>query len=212
VPVTVNAPSLAGQAYETLRTAIVTLDLAPGAPVTEQAMAERLRCGRTPVREAVQRLAAEGLVVVHPRRGTFVAPVSLTDHGFLCDVRRELEGLAAFRAAGRATEADRRDLNELASTVRRHPGGRRAAMQLDTLVHRRIHAACHNPYLAADLDRYYHLSLRIWYLFLDRLPEVDHRTEHLPVLAAILEGRADDALAGAREHVTHFERSVRRLT
>ena len=91
----------------------------------------------------------------------------------------------------------------------RHPGGRRAAMQLDTLVHRLIYRACHNPYLATDLDRYYNLSLRIWYLLLDRLPEVDHAAEHLPMMEAILAGDAAQAQASAVAHVSHFHQSVR---
>ena len=205
------AAPLSEQAYVALRDLIVTLQLPPGTPLNEDALTSRLGVGRTPLREAIKRLETERLVTIYPRRGTFVAEIDITDHGLICDVRRQLEGLAAYRAAQRATDADRRRLGELTSTLRRHPGGRRAGMQLDTLVHREIYRCCHNRYLQADLEHYYDLSLRIWYLFLDRLPEVDHRTEHLPVLEAIVAADADAARTGAAAHVTSFERAVRAL-
>ncbi|MFI7586382.1 GntR family transcriptional regulator [Spongisporangium articulatum] len=203
------AAPLAEQAYVALRDLVVTLQLPPGTPLNEDGLTARLGVGRTPLREAIKRLEAENLIVIYPRRGTFVAEIDITDHGLICDVRRQLEGLAAYRAAQRATEADKRRLAELAATLRRHPGGRRAGMQLDTLVHREVYKCCHNRYLQADLEHYYDLSLRIWYLFLDRLPEVDHRTEHLPMLEAIQNGDADGARTAAAAHVTTFERAVR---
>lgn len=202
-------PLLAEVAYEGLRDLIVTLRLAPGAPLREEPLAGSLGVGRTPLREAVKRLVTESLVVVHPRRGTFVADVNLVDHALISDVRRRLEGLAAERAAQRATDADRARLQELVARLQSHAGGREAAMALDTDVHREVHRCAHNRFLEADLGRYYNLSLRIWYLFLDRLPEVDHRAEHLPMLDAVIAGDADRARDLAVAHVEHFERSVR---
>jgi DNA-binding GntR family transcriptional regulator len=202
-------PRLADVAYAGLRDLVVTLRLPPGAPLQEEPLAMTLGVGRTPLREAVQRLAAESLVVVHPRRGTFVADVNLTDHALISDVRRQLEGLAAERAAQRATATDRARLRELATRLEGHPGGREAAMELDTAVHREVHRCAHNRFLEADLGRYYNLSLRIWYLFLDRLPEVDHRAEHVPMLDAVIAGDADLAREYAVAHVERFERSVR---
>jgi DNA-binding GntR family transcriptional regulator len=205
----VNTPvPLAERAYTALRDMIVTLELAPGSPV-EEALATRLGLGRTPLRDAVKRLEAESLVVIHPRRGTFVAEVNLTDHALICDLRRQLEGHAAHRAALRATADDRRELEELATAVRTHPGGREEGMRLDTRIHRTVHRCAHNRFLEADLGRYHNLSLRIWYLVLERLPEVDHRGEHLPMIDAVLAGRAEVAREYAVRHVTHFEQSVR---
>lgn len=203
------APSMAERAYTGLRDDIVTLRLEPGATLIEEALIQQLAVGRTPLREALKRLETERLVTIYPRRGTFVAEVNLTDHSLISDVRRQLEGLAAERAAVRATPANRAQLADLIEAIDRHPGGRTAGMELDTRIHRAIHRAAHNPYLEADLSNYYNLSLRIWYLFLDRLPEVDHRAEHRPMLAAVVAG--DPELAGrfAREHVDHFEQAVR---
>jgi DNA-binding GntR family transcriptional regulator len=215
MPPSVNASSvntqtvpLAERAYAALRDMIVTLELAPGSPL-EEAIGTRLGIGRTPLRDAIKRLESESLVVVYPRRGTFVAEVNLTDHSLISDVRRQLEGHAASRAAERATDDDRARLRELSRTIREHPGGRAEGMQLDTLIHREVYRCAHNRYLEANLSQYYNLSLRIWYLFLDRLPEVDHTAEHLPMIDAIVAGQGDIALEYAVEHVSHFERSVR---
>jgi DNA-binding GntR family transcriptional regulator len=203
-----SGPLLADQAYTALRDMIVTLWLAPGSPLQEEVLVTRLGVGRTPLREAIKRLEAESLVAVYPRRGTFVTEVNLTDHSLISDVRRQLEGHAAHRAAQRATDADRERLRDLARTVREHPGGREQGMRLDTLIHREVYRCAHNRYLEANLSQYYNRSLRIWYLFLDRLPEVEHAAEHLPMIDAIVAGQADVALEYAVRHVSHFERSV----
>jgi DNA-binding GntR family transcriptional regulator len=202
-------PLLSERAYAILRDMIVTLRLAPGEPINEERLSSELEVGRTPLRDAVKRLEAERLVVIYPRQGTFVAEVNITDHGLIADVRRQLEGHAARRAAERLTAADRRVLTELADRARTSAGGREVSMRLDTDIHRAVYRCAHNHYLAATLDHYYNLSLRIWYLFLDQLPEVDHAGHHLPMLEAILAGDAMSAYELAVDHVDAFEASVR---
>lgn len=207
-------PLLADRAYVAVRDMILTLALPPGAPLHEDALGAELSVGRTPLREAIKRLAAENLVQIYPRRGTFVTEVNITDHALIADVRRQLEGHVAARAAQRATDADRAELRALAATIRAAApettaGDRESLMRLDTEVHRAVYACAHNPYLAATLSHYYNLSLRIWYLFLDRLPPVDHRSEHLPMLDAIIAGDAEEAQRIAVEHVEQFDAQVR---
>jgi DNA-binding GntR family transcriptional regulator len=202
-------PLLAERAYVQLRDMIVTLRLPPGSPINEERLSAELGVGRTPLRDALKRLEAETLVAIYPRQGTFVTEVNITDHGLIADVRRQLEGHAARRAAERITPADRDLLAELLDEIRRGPGGREASMRLDTAVHRAIYRCAHNRYLAATLDHYYNLSLRIWYLFLDRLPEVDHAEHHVPMIEAILAGDGARAHELAVRHVDEFEQSVR---
>jgi DNA-binding GntR family transcriptional regulator len=202
-------PLLAERAYVQLRDMIVTLRLPPGAPINEDRLSAELAVGRTPLRDALKRLEAETLVAIYPRQGTFVTEVNITDHGLIADVRRQLEGHAARRAAQRVGAADRELLAELRAEIGRSPGGREASMRLDTAVHRAIYRCARNRYLAATLDHYYNLSLRIWYLFLDRLPEVDHAAHHVPMIEAILAGDAERAHALAVRHVEEFEQSVR---
>src|SRR4029079_11997900 len=91
---------------------IVTLQLLPGTVLSEQALALRLKIGRTPIREALQRLARDGLVVIMPRRGIMVSEINLKLQLRLLEVRRELERLMASLAAERATTAERREFAE----------------------------------------------------------------------------------------------------
>ena len=90
---------LSDRAYAALRDRLVSLEIAPGAPIDEEALIRELGVGRTPVREAVRRLALERLVVVYPRRGTFAAAINITSLSDITDVRVQLEAHAAERAA-----------------------------------------------------------------------------------------------------------------
>src|SRR5215211_6508040 len=98
----------AERAYNELRDRIVTLRLPPGTVLREDALMRELAIGRTPLREAVKRLALENLVAVQPRRGTFVSPVESADIVHITEVRAELEGYAAELAALRMDSERRR--------------------------------------------------------------------------------------------------------
>src|SRR3970040_1380477 len=80
--------SLSRQAYQRIRDKIITLQLSPGALVNEAALIDELQIGRTPICEALQRLACEGLVVLRPRRGAFIASLSITDLQQIFELRR----------------------------------------------------------------------------------------------------------------------------
>ena len=203
---------LADRAYAQLRDRIVTLRIAPGEPIDEDVLGEELEMGRTPVREAIKRLALENLVTVFPRRGTFASEINITDLAHISDVRMVLEGHAAYRAAQRITDGQRGELQELLADLGRSEGSDdvEALMTLDARVHRFIYRCAGNPYLEETLGRYLNLSLRIWYLVLDRLPHLFARVhEHDDLLHAIAAGDADRARQVLAEHVTTFEREVR---
>src|ERR1043166_7199364 len=107
--------TLTDRAYRELEEMIVTLQLSPGTVLSEQALAVRLKIGRTPIREALQRLSRDGLVVIMPRRGIMVSEINLRLQLRLLEVRRELERLRGALAAARATDEGRR---EFAATAR----------------------------------------------------------------------------------------------
>ncbi|HXM69797.1 MAG TPA: GntR family transcriptional regulator, partial [Thermoanaerobaculia bacterium] len=133
----------ADRAYFAIRGLIVSLELPPEAVIDERALMERLEIGRTPVREALRRLAHEQLVEVFPRRGMFVTGVDVRDLARISEVREALEPEAARLAAERATEAEREQLTALAEEI----GGGTELMALDERVHRAIYAAAHNDLL-----------------------------------------------------------------
>src|SRR5262245_3708720 len=90
--------SLTDRAYSRLEELIVTLQLAPGEVVSEAALADRLGIGRTPIREALHRLARERLVTILPRRGIIVSEINIGAQLRLLEVRREIERLVARSA------------------------------------------------------------------------------------------------------------------
>src|SRR4051812_9296078 len=201
---------MADRAYAALRDRIVSLRIAPGAPINEDALGQALDMGRTPVREAIKRLALENLVSVFPRRGTFASEINITDLAHISDVRIQLEGHAAYRAAERLTPAQREELDALVAEIERDAGGAGELMELDARVHRFVYRCAGNPYLQETLERYLNLSLRIWYLVLGRLPHLFERVhEHTELLEAVRAGDADRARAIAVEHVATFESDIR---
>jgi DNA-binding GntR family transcriptional regulator len=201
---------LSDRAYGALRDRLVTLGIAPGAPIDEDSLIRELGVGRTPVREALRRLALEGLVVVYPRRGTFAAPIDLTSLSDVTDVRGQLESHAAYRAATLADDDDRAAARGLIAELEQPPSTQRALIDLDTRVHRFVHRCSRNPYLAQDLDRYLNISLRMWHVTFDRLPPLDdHVREHRALLEAIERGDSETARSIALEHVLGFAREIR---
>jgi DNA-binding GntR family transcriptional regulator len=203
---------LADRAYADLRDRIVTLRIPPGAPIDEDVLGGELGIGRTPVREAIKRLALENLVTVFPRRGTFASEINITDLADISDVRIQLEGHAAYRAAERLTDAQRAELDQLLRELAGSEGSSdvEALMALDTRVHRFVHRCAGNPYLEETLGRYFNLSLRIWYLVLDRLPHLLARVhEHDDLLRAIAAAEPRRAKEIIAEHIETFEREIR---
>jgi DNA-binding GntR family transcriptional regulator len=203
---------LADRAYEELRDRIVTLRIAPGAPIDEDVIGQELQMGRTPVREAIKRLSLESLVTVFPRRGTFASEINITDLAHISDVRGVLEGMAAERAAERITEAQRAELDELLNELGHSQGSDdlEALMALDAQVHRFIYRCAANPYLEETLGRYFNLSIRIWHLVIDRLPHLFARVhEHDDLLQAIADGEAELARNILAAHIATFEREIR---
>ena len=201
---------LSDRAYAALRDGLISLQVAPGAPIDEDALTRELGVGRTPVREAVRRLVLEGLVVVYPRRGTFASTIDITSLSDITDVRSQLEPHAAARAAALADEADRQEAAALVAELERAAASQRSLIELDARVHRFVHRCSRNPYLARDLDRYLNMSLRIWHLTFDRLPPLDDPVrEHRALLGAIGHGDAEAARAIALEHVLGFAREMR---
>src|SRR5579862_4440853 len=207
-----SGPPLADKAYDGLRDRIVTLAIPPGGPINEDLLRRELGLGRTPLREAIKRLALENLVVVLPRRGTFAAQIDVADLTAITDVRAVLEGHAAQRAAELLTGEDERELRELAGELERARESEdpRELMALDARVHRFVHRAAANPYLEATLARYLNLSLRIWHLVLERLPRLGARVhEHADLLEALAERDPDRAREVMVEHIEAFADEIR---
>jgi len=198
----------ADRAYLAIRGLIVSLELPPEAVIDERALMQRLGLGRTPVREALRRLAHEQLVEVFPRRGMFVSGVDVRDLARISEVREVLEPEAARLAAERATDGEREQLAALAEEI----GGGGDLMGLDERVHRAIYQAAHNDLMEKTLNEYYVLALRIWMIALDRAEDLEEAVEaHRDVLSSIVRGKGDDAAVLMRAHVQDFEQAMHRV-
>jgi DNA-binding GntR family transcriptional regulator len=202
---------IAERAYHELRDRIVTLRLPPGTVLREDALMRELEIGRTPLREAVKRLALENLVAVQPRRGTFVSAVEAADIVHITEVRAELEGYAAELAAVRMSTETRALaealLRELEALTRLDDQD--GLMRFDERIHRFTWEAAGNPYLTASLERYFTLSLRVWYLVLDRVPGLGHAVhDQVQLMEAMLARDGTGARTIMREHVLAFQREV----
>jgi DNA-binding GntR family transcriptional regulator len=208
-----SARSQSEEAYLRIRERIVSLDMPPGSVVNEGRLRQELKIGRTPIREALQRLARENLVRSVPHRGTFVTDVNITDLARITEVRVVLESHAARLAAERLSTADRDAFAQLLELVEEGPGlDQRQLMRLDQQIHREIYRAARNPFLESTLERYFNLSLRLWYLVLDRQVGLREAVkEHAELLRAILAGDGPAADDSMRRHVTGFEREIRKV-
>jgi DNA-binding GntR family transcriptional regulator len=207
--------SLAARAYHRLKDKLILLDIRPGEPINDVALAAELGVGRTPVREALKRLETDHLVVSYSRRGTFATVVDVTELGAISDIRQLLEPHAARRAAENATPSVRDELRRTAEHVRHldlADGDRYVFLREDMAIHHLIYRATGNAHLQEVLVRYDNLATRIWCLVIDKVPDLaEHIGHHADLLEAIADGDGDTAARLALAHVVDFEQAIRRV-
>lgn len=203
--------SLGEQAHARIRRMIVRLDLAPGAVIAEDELQARLGIGRTPIREALQRLAREQFVTVVPRRGAFVTGIDVDELALLYETRAVLEPYAARLAAARGTESTH--WAPMAAALNRADGndvGADELIDIDQHCHELIWAAAGNRFLTDTLDTLYAQSDRVWHMYLADVADMaDAVTEHRAILAALRDADADAAAALAEQHVRAFDAQIR---
>ena len=202
---------IADRAYDELRERIVTLRLAPGTVLREDELMADLAIGRTPLRDAIKRLSLESLVDIQPRRGTTVTDVETADIVHITEVRAELEGYAAELAARRMDALGAERCQALLTELDALEGGvdQSALMHFDERIHHVTWELAGNPYLVRTLERYFTLSLRIWYLVLDRVPGLGGSVHHqAELLATLLDRDGAQARRLMRDHVLEFQREI----
>jgi DNA-binding GntR family transcriptional regulator len=199
------------RAYERIRERITTLELKPGSPINEQALAKDLDMGLVPVREALKLLAHDNLIVITPRHGLYVTDVNVPDLDQLSEARLTLEGLSARLAARRATDDDLMVLEALRQEQASTPAeDSRRLFDVDHKFHQAIAQAAHNKYVADSLERLFGLSQRLWYLALPGLSSLPTAVEkHLELVEAIKDRDEDRAEEIMRQHVAEFYAQVR---
>lgn len=158
--------SLTEQAYSRLEEMIVTLQLAPGSIVSESELATRLGIGRTPIREALHRLARERLVLILPRKGIVITEINPGKQLLALEVRRELERLLARSSAQRSTDGERKEFRRIARGMQQAAKNNDDIkfMRHDNELNELIARAAHNEYAAQAIVPFQGLSRRFWYV------------------------------------------------
>ena len=157
--------SLAEKAYQLLVTKITRLDLLPGSVLAEKTLIEELAIGRTPIREALQRLAIEGLVEHMPNRGMFVADITAQSVQQIYEFRSLLDGYAAWLAASRADAQQIQELRHLHKQLVRatEDDDIDRYVALDRRFYEVLAAAARNDFVAEAVPRIFNLHLRLWF-------------------------------------------------
>lgn len=162
-------PSLAEQAYRVLEQKLVTLELPPGAVISEGQLIDLTGLGRTPVREAMQRLANQELFEVMPRKGLLVAPVSLPGMLHILEARRPLERVIVHRAALNARDEQRSGLAAIARDLAIAHDNLEVYLRLDQALDRLLDLCAGNPYASAAVAPLRSHCRRFWYYYRQRV-------------------------------------------
>jgi len=201
--------SLSDQAYRRLRDKIVRLEFAPGDVLREDSLREDLGIGRTPIREALQRLEREHFVTVVPRQGIFVSGIGIDELAMLFETRMVLEPYAARLAALRGGDLQWSAMEDaLARTAAAADGIELLA--IDRRCHELMWQAAGNRFLLDTLDMLYAQSDRLWHQYLADVADPEHAVdEHVAILEALRSGDADRAAKLVDEHVAAFDAEIR---
>ncbi|MBM3580409.1 MAG: GntR family transcriptional regulator [Alphaproteobacteria bacterium] len=204
--------SLSDKAYRQLEELIVTLRLAPGEVLSEAALAKKLKIGRTPIREALQRLAREGLVLILPRRGVLVSEINVKTQLRLIEVRREIERLMARAAAGRSTTEERDEFRAIAEGMDKAADANDDLefMRLDRRFNLLMAHAARNEFASKSMGLMHGLSRRFWYLHYKEFADLPLAAKlHAEVARAVASGDAEESARASDRLLDYIEDSTR---
>ena len=203
-----KSSSLSDQAYRRLEELIVTLRLQPGEVLSEAALAKKLKIGRTPIREALQRLAREGLVLVLPRRGILVSDINVKTQLRLIEVRREIERLMARTGAKRATEEERSRYLAIAKGMDRAAADNDDLlfMRLDRQLNLLVAHTARNEFASKSMGLMHGLSRRFWYLHYKEVADLPLAARlHADLARAIAAGNSEQAAKASDRLIDYVE-------
>jgi len=208
-----NRVNLAGLAYDRIEELIVTCELKPGLALSIQDLQQATGIGRTPIHQAVSRLAADTLITVRPRHGLQIAPIDLARERTLLLLRRDLERFVVRLAAERCDASHRNQLRHIIRALR----DRQATMslgefnQLDRRIDRLLSAASGEPFLEHTLRPLHTIFRRIGWVYHSWATSAEGLEQttacHLAILEAVAERRADDAAVSA-DRLIDFSESM----
>lgn len=201
--------TLSDQAYAEIRRMIVRLELPPGAVVREDDLQRGLGIGRTPIREALQRLARDQFVTVIPRRGMLVTNIDVSELAVLHETRAVMEPYAARLACARGRPEHWSSMAAVLAGSARSGATPADLLDVDRACHEVVWAAADNRFLTATLDMLYAQSDRLWHMYVADVAGMDDAVEeHAGILEALVAGDADRVAGLVEAHVRSFEAQI----
>ncbi|HEU5017701.1 MAG TPA: GntR family transcriptional regulator [Pseudolabrys sp.] len=207
-----EAQTLTEQAYRLIEEQIVTLRLKPGEVLSEQMLSATFKIGRTPIREALQRLSRQGLVTILPRKGILVSDINPRSQLLVLEVRREIERLLSRTGADRANKEQRAQLLQIARGMDRaaKTNDDIAFMRLDRELNRLMIEAAHNDYAARSMKLLQGLSRRFWYMHYREAADLPLCARlHANQARAIAEGNSEAAARASDKLMDYVENFTR---
>lgn len=213
-----NAPvSLAERAYDMLVTRITRLELPPGAVLAEKGLVTDLGIGRTPIREALQRLAMEGLAVHQLNRGMFVSEISYREVQQIYEFRSVIDGFACRLAAVRANEEQANKLMEIhnALVVATKNDSIDEYVEQDREFYRVLADASQNSFLIETIPRIFNLHLRLWFFISTKIGgwhsiAESHEEMTREVAEAVQAKDSDRADLAMKVYISQRQQDIRR--
>jgi DNA-binding GntR family transcriptional regulator len=204
--------TLTDLAYQRIEEEIVMLKLKPGGVVSEAQLSKRIGIGRTPIREALQRLAHAGLVVILPRRGILISEIDIRSQLQLLEVRRQVERLVAGNAADRASETEREWFHGIADDMLRaaETGDDRAFLRLDGELNDLSVEASRNEFASKAMLLMQPLSRRFWFIHYQEVADLPLCARlHAEVARAIAIGKREAACEAMDRLLDYIEAFTR---
>lgn len=206
--------SLAAQAYARIEEMIVKLEMPPGSVISEAEVSATLGIGRTPVREALQRLAREHLVLILPQRGVLVSEIDIKRQLRLLETRREVERLVVRSAARRANETENRRFAALAEEFRASAasGDQGRFMRADKAFNDLSLVAARNEFAAGAMGLMHGLSRRFWFMHHRQADDTELMAKLHGDLAAAIARRDGATAAGALDALIDHTEAFTKVT
>jgi DNA-binding GntR family transcriptional regulator len=213
IPASPEHSGLSDQARARLEEMIVSLELPPGSIWSEADLSAKLGIGRTPVREALQRLEGDHLVRILQRHGAQITEINVVEHLLLLELRRALDRLIAADAARRSTAQERSRLLKMAEQLEAF-----GSESDDVLAYLRQHyelknflATCaRNPFVARAVMPCYAMSRRFYYLHYRQVKDIATATSHhAEVIRAVVVGDEKAAVAASDRLMDYVEQLTR---
>ncbi len=204
--------SLTYKAYRQLEEMIITLKFKPGEIIREIDLCQLLGIGRTPVKDAIKRLADDSLVTVIARRGALVAKIDIKQQMYVVEFRRSLEELLSSYAARRRTLDEAEKIRVLGERMENAISSNDVAAYLsaDREYKKTICVAARNPYLARAIDSLHSISRRFWYVKFQETGEMGSTVrKQLEIVNAIVDGDESAAIKASNAYMDQVGETTR---